>query len=104
LVAVIFVILIVFVGCSSNATTIVGEWYSEQDNMLMAINEDGTFYLIDKTAEDSTLLSGKYRIEGNQFYFTPEHEAEIANSFTLKGDILTLTYKEYNSTFNRVKK
>lgn len=102
--AVIMILIIVLVGCNSIKPTIVGVWYSEADHINMTLNEDGTFTLEDSSVQDSDLLSGTYRVEGNQLLFTPAHETELANTFTLKGDTLELTYGDYTSTLKRVKK
>jgi len=101
--ALIFVFLFVLVGCSSNEPTIVGVWYSEQEKINMTINEDGTFHITDVSLEDGDLLGGTYRIEGDQFIYTPTGEDELANTFTLTGDTLVLTYEGYTSTLKRVK-
>jgi hypothetical protein len=82
----------------------VGEWHSEQDSIIMAINENGTFSITDETLEDGDLLSGTYRIEGDKFIYTPTDETELVNTFALTRDTLTLTYKEYSSTFKRAEK
>lgn len=102
--AVILVLLIAFSACSSSEPSIVGKWYSEQDKTSMEINENGTFELIDETIEDSHLLTGTYRIDGDKFLFTPLNETEYANNFKLTKDTLVLTYGEYSSTFKRVEK
>lgn len=104
LVAFLFVLLLVISGCAKSEPSIVGEWQSETDNIKMVLNADGTFLITDESLADKDLLAGKYRTEGDQIFFTPEHEAEIANTYALKGDSLTLTYKDIKSTFNRVKK
>lgn len=101
--ALIFVLLFVLVGCVSNVPTIVGEWYSEQEKINMTINEDGTFHITDVTLQDSDLLAGIYRIEGDQFIYKPTGEDELANTFKLTGDTLVLTYEGYTSTLKRVK-
>lgn len=97
-------LLIAFTGCAGKEPSIVGEWYSEQDQITMTISPNGTFSVIDETTEHGVLLTGTYRIEGNKFLYTPHDEVELTNDFTLKGDILTLTYQNYSSSFKRVKK
>jgi hypothetical protein len=102
--ALILILIIALVGCISKAPTIVGEWHSEQDNIVMVISENGTFAISDETLQDADLLSGTYRIEGDKFLYTPTDETELTNTFVLEGDTLTLTYKEYSSTFKRAEK
>jgi hypothetical protein len=100
----IFALMIVFVGCIRNTSSIVGKWYSEQDGLTMTLNEDGTFYLEDETIEHGDLLSGTYRVEGNQLIYMPTNEAELANTYTLTKDTLVVTYGDYTSTLKRVEK
>ncbi|HYE09202.1 MAG TPA: hypothetical protein VEF53_03385 [Patescibacteria group bacterium] len=104
MITLMLVLVIALVGCISKAPSIVGEWHSEQDSIIMAINENGTFSITDETLEDGDLLSGTYRIEGDKFIYTPTDETELVNTFTLTRDTLTLTYKEYSSTFKRAEK
>lgn|GEM_PF-2156475 len=103
LVAVVFALLIVVAGCNSEPS-IVGIWQAEGDSVKLTLNKDGTFYITDESLEDKDILSGTYRLEGDQFLYTPTHEAELANTFTLKDDTLTLSYQGNTSTFKRIQK
>lgn len=103
-IALLVALVVISAACSSIQPSIVGEWYAEKENITMLVNKDGTFSLSDKSLQDHDLLDGKYRIEGDKFFFTPTGETELSNTFVLKGDKLTLTYENYTTEFVRVKK
>lgn len=87
---VLMVMGIALVGCTSNAS-IVGKWASTQSDQVIEFKEDGTYIGLKQT-------NYKYELGPNQQLkiTNPEYKDgtdSIEMTYTLKGDVLTTTYK-----------